>query len=146
MEIGSLEYIVIDVEDSHFTREILPKLQAIQASGAVRVVDLMFVDKDLLGTTAVWGVSELNEEERQPYKGMLEHLKGLSTIEDAEKLAQALPIGTSAVIVLLEHTWALDLSEAVRQAGGMLFNGGIVTPDALAQVGAELSAKQKNLV
>jgi hypothetical protein len=143
MEIGSLEYVVIDVEDSHFTREILPKLKAIQASGAVRIVDLMFVDKDLLGTTAVWGVNELNDEERQPYQDMLGNLKGLSTAQDAEKLAQAIPLGTSAVIVLLEHTWALDLAKVVRQAGGMLFNGGIVTPDALAQVGAELATARR---
>jgi hypothetical protein len=49
MEIGSLEYIVIDVEDSHFTREILPKLKAIQASGAVRIVDLMLSIKTCWG-------------------------------------------------------------------------------------------------
>jgi hypothetical protein len=47
------------------------------------------------------------------------------------------------VIVLLEHTWALDLAKVVRQAGGMLFNGGIVTPDALAQVGAELATSRR---
>lgn len=47
---------------------------------------------------------------------------------------------TSAVILLLEHCWTLDLKEAVLKAGGVLFTGGMVSPEALAQVSAELEA------
>jgi hypothetical protein len=46
------------------------------------------------------------------------------------------------VIVLLEHTWTLGLADAVRRAGGVLFTGGIVTPEALAQLSAELATAE----
>jgi len=145
MDIGSLEYVVIGFEDDHFTDEILPELNAIQEKGLIRVVDLLFVMKDTDGTVTVREVSELGDEELAAYEGIAGDLMGLFTAEDVERLAEEIPPATSAVVVLLEHTWATGLTEAVRRAGGMLFTGGLVTPDALAQVRAELAAvKEEN--
>jgi len=145
MDIGSLEYVVIGFEDDHFTDEILPELNAIQEKGLIRVVDLLFVMKDTDGTVTVREVSELGDEELAAYEGIAGDLMGLFTAEDVERLAEEIPPATSAVVVLLEHTWAVGLTEAVRRAGGMLFTGGLVTPDALAQVRAELAAaKEEN--
>jgi uncharacterized membrane protein len=145
MDIGSLEYVVIGFEDDHFTDEILPELNAIQEKGLIRVVDLLFVMKDTDGTVTVREVSELGDEELTAYDGIAGDLMGLFTAEDVERLAEEIPPGTSAVVVLLEHTWAIRLTDAVRRAGGMLFTGGLVMPDALAQVRAELAAaKEEN--
>ena len=145
MDIGSLEYVVIGFEDDQFTNEILPELNAIQQKGLIRVVDLLFVMKDTDGTVTLREVSELSDEELAAYEGIAEDLMGLFTAEDVERLAEEIPQGTSAVVVLLEHTWATGLAEAVRRAGGMLLTGGLVTPDALAQVRAELAAaKEEN--
>jgi len=145
MDIGSLEYVVIGFEDDQFTGEILPELNAIQEKGLIRVVDLLFVMKDKDGTVTVREVSELGDEELAAYDGIAGDLMGLFTAEDVEQLAEEIPPGTSAVVVLLEHTWAIGLTEAVRRAGGMLFTGGLVTPDALTQVRAELAAaKEEN--
>ena len=145
MDIGSLEYVVIGFEDDQFTHEILPELNAIQQKGLIRVVDLLFVMKDTDGTVTIREVSELSDEELAAYEGIAGDLMGLFTAEDIERLAEEIPPGTSAVVVLLEHTWATGLTEAVRRAGGMLLTGGLVTPDALAQVRAELAAaKEEN--
>ncbi len=143
MDIGPLEYVVIGFEDDHFTNEILPALNAIQENGLIRAVDLLFVSKAADGAVTVREVSELNDEELRPYAGIVEDLTGLFTAEDVEKLAEAIPPSTSAVIILLEHTWTIELMEAVRRAGGVFFTGGLVTPDALAQVSAELAAKEE---
>jgi uncharacterized membrane protein len=145
MDIGSLEYVVISFEDDHFTHEILPELNAIQEKGLIRVVDLLFVMKETDSTVTIQEVSELRDEELAAYDGIAEDIMGLFTAEDIEKLAEEIPPGTSAVVVLLEHTWATGLTEAVRRAGGMLLTGGLVTPDALTQVRAELAAaKEEN--
>jgi Family of unknown function (DUF6325) len=144
MDIGPLEYVVIGYEDDHFTSEVLPELNAIQEKGAIRVVDLLFVMKAADGKVTMREISEFDDEELQPYAGLVEDLAGLFTAEDIEHLAGAIPPGMSAVIVLLEHTWTMGLAEAVRKAGGVLFTGGLVTPEALAQVSAELAvAKAK---
>jgi uncharacterized membrane protein len=145
MDIGSLEYVVIGFEDDQFTNEILPELNAIQKKGLIRVVDLLFVMKDIDGTVTIREVSELSDEELAAYEGIAGDLMGLFTAEDVERLAEEIPPGTSAVVVLLEHTWATGLTEAVRRAGGMLLTGGLVTPDALTQIRAELAAtKEEN--
>ncbi len=145
MEIGPLEYVVIGLEDDRFTSDILPELNEIQRYGLIRVVDLLFVSKDAEGTVKVQEVSEMSEEEQQAYTALAEDLTSLLTAQDIEHLAGEIPAGSEAVIVLLEHTWTLELAEAVRRTGGVLFTGGMVTPDALAQVSAELAAtKEKN--
>ncbi len=143
MNIGPLEYVVIGFQNNQFMDEILPELNAIQEKGHIRVVDLLFVTKDADGTTTVREVSELGDEELAAYDGIAGDLMGLFTAEDVEKLAGELPPNTSAVIVLLEHTWTIGLTEAVRRAGGVLFTGGLVTPDALGRVSAELAAAKE---
>jgi len=145
MDIGPLEYVVIGYEDDHFTNEILPALGAIQENGLIRVVDLVFVSKAADSTVTVREVSELGDEELPHYGSVVEDLMGWLTAEDVDRLAGTIPPGTSAVIVLLEHIWTLGLAEAVRRAGGVLFTGGLVTPEALAHVSAELAAaKEEN--
>jgi len=143
MDIGSLEYVVISFEDDQFTNEILPELNAIQEKGLIRVVDLLFVIKETDSTVTISEVSELSDEELLAYEGITGDLMGLFTAEDIERLAEEIPPGTSAVIILLEHTWAIGLAEAVRRAGGMLLTGGLVTPEALTQVRAELAAAKE---
>ncbi len=143
MEIGPLEYVVIGLAVDRFTSDVLPELNAIQQNGLIRVVDLLFVSKDADGTVTVQEVSELSEEEQQAYADLTENLTGLLTAQDIERLAEEIPAGNEAVVVLLEHAWTLGLAKAVRWAGGMLFTGGMVTPDALAQVSAELAAAKE---
>ncbi len=140
MEIGPLEYVVIGLPDDRFTSDILPELNAIQQNDLIRVVDLLFISKDADGKTSVQEVSELSEEEQQVYAFLADNLSGLLTAQDIEGLAQEIPAGNEAVVVLLEHAWTLGLAQAVQHAGGTLFTGGMVSPDALAQVSAELAA------
>lgn len=143
MEIGSLEYIVIGLEDNCFASEILQALNAIQQNGLIRVVDLLFVDKDAGGSVEVREVSELGSEEQHTYAQLIEHLTGLLTAQDIAHLIGAIPAGSKAVVVLLEHVWTLRLTQAVHQAGGKFFMGGMVTPAALMQVKAELAVAKE---
>ncbi|HEY5005897.1 MAG TPA: DUF6325 family protein [Ktedonobacteraceae bacterium] len=144
MAIGPLEYVVIGLQDHHSTSELLPELNAIQENGHIQVRDLLFVNKAADSTVTLQEINDLSEEEQQPYSALQENLTGLLTAQDIEHLAGEIPPGTLAVVVLLEHTWTLNLTEAVRKAGGVLFAGGMVTPEALTQVNAELAAKEEH--
>lgn len=145
MEIGPLEYVVLGFESDQFTDTVLPELNAIQETGLIRVVDLVFVNKAADSTVAVQEINELSEEELAAYEGLADDLAGLFTTEDVNRLAGEIPPGTSAVIVLFEHTWTLQLADAVRKAHGVFFAGGMVAPDALQQVSTELAAtKEEN--
>jgi len=139
-----LEYVVLGIEDHQFMSKVLPELNAIQESGLIRAVDLVFVDKAPDGTVSVQEVSERSEEELAAYASLVDDLAGLLTAEDIEQLTGQIPASSSAVIVLFEHTWTLGLTDAVSKAGGVLLTGGMVTPETMKQVGAELAAKEEN--
>jgi hypothetical protein len=124
--------------------KIVPELDALQASDLILVIDLLFLHKDADGTVTLREVGDLQEEEAQAYAGLAPDLAGWLTAEDIAKLSETIPAGASAVVVLLEHHWPLRLAQAVRQAGGVLFSGGLVSPEALALLSAELAAKEES--
>ena len=143
MEIGPLEYLVIGLQDGRFTSDILPELTAVQQQGFLRVVDLLFVSKAADDTVSVQEVSELSEEEQYAYTDMVEHLGGLLTAEDIGRLVEQMPADSKAVILLLEHLWTLKLAQAIHRAGGVIYIGGMVSPDTLSRVSTELFTMSK---
>ncbi len=140
MDIGPLEYVVIGVPDQKLTSAIISELNAIQESGQICVVDLLFVTKAADGKVTKHEVSELIEKEPKAFGDIASNLKGLLTQHDIEQLTGEIPLNTSALVILLEHIWVLGLTEAIRKGGGVAFVGGMVSHEALALVSAELAA------
>jgi hypothetical protein len=46
-------------------------------------------------------------------------------------------------VILFEHAWVTGLADLVRQAGGVVFSGGVVPHEVLAQVSLEMAAAGK---
>ncbi len=88
-------------------------------------------------------MSELIEEAPGKYGNIAGNLMGLLTKEDIESLTAQVPPGASAFVILFEHAWVTGLAEAVRQGGGVVFSGGMVSHDVLAHVSEELAAAGK---
>ena len=59
---------------------------------------------------------------------------------DEWAVADAIEPGGAAAVVILEHTWAIPLREAIESAGGHHVVTEWVTPEALAELGVELTA------
>ena len=140
MELGPLEYVVIGVSEQQLKSALISELNAIQEAGKIRVVDLIFVSKSADGAVAIQEVSELIEEELAEFGDIAVNLMGLMTAEDITQLTGQIPPDTSAIVILIEHTWVIGLTEAVRKNGGMVFAAGMVSHDVLAHVSAELAA------
>ena len=58
--------------------------------------------------------------------------------DDAFQLTQALPNGMSAAIVLIEHTWAVPLLDAITNAHGVELSNRLVSVDDLLTAGLDL--------
>ena len=145
MILGPLEYIIIGCPGNQFAREIAPELHAIQEKGLIRVVDLLFVRKDANGTVAVLEVKDLNDEELAKFGILKDNLMGIITPLDIVTLSQAVPVDTSAVIVLLEHLWIGNLENAIQRAKGTVFIGGMVPQGAHEQLERELAAAEARM-
>ena len=143
MDIGPLEYVVIGLKDQHLPDALVSELDTIQESGQIYVVDLILVTKAADGAVSMKEMSELIEQAPGKYAEIAGNLMGLLTKQDIDQLTQQVPAGASAFVILFEHAWVIGLADAVRQAGGVVFSGGVVSHEVLAQVSLELAAAGK---
>lgn len=162
---GPMQMVVIGFEEPEFHGQILKELRSLREKGAMRLIDLLFVWKDATGKVTDFQATDLTEEERLRFGAVVgaligfgaagkegaragaeagaewvaEHDFGIATDELA-KIAEAIPANSAAAVMLIEHTWAIGLKEALRDAGGFVLAQGMVTPEALMIAGADLAA------
>jgi hypothetical protein len=146
MAMGPLEYLVVGFEGNRFTGEILPELHALRERGIVRIVDLVFVQKDLSGNFTMREVSDLSAEEARTYGPIAGDLLGLLTEEDVKTLASSVPTNSSCAILLLEDQWAIRLRETIGRANGVILEEGRIPEADVEHLEAELTAAQVDRV
>ena len=139
MALGPLDFVVLDFPGNQFKGEILPELNAIRASGVIRLVDLIFILKDQQGHITINEASDLKGEDAQRYRQLTGDLSGLLTREDIEMAANDIPPNSSAAFILFEHTWAVGLRDAIRRAGGSVVTHERVDPQVVEMVDDELA-------
>ena len=142
MTMGPLEYMVIGFEGNHFTGEILPELQSLRDRGVMRIVDLIFIQKDADGNVMTQELSDLSEEQAKPFGPLAGDMMRLFSPEDIEDVAGEVPRNSAAAVALIEHTWAVRLKETIGRAHGRLLSGGLVPEAEVEALGMELAAQQ----
>lgn len=163
MQIGPIQLIVVGFESNdRFRGQIMRELEALRGRGLMRVLDLLFVMKDKAGNITAFEQSDLTPEEELEWGAVISRMMGLDgdgpgregelspealaaaehdyglTAEDIIQIAEQIEPGTSAGILLFEHTWAIGLKAAIHEAGGHLLAQGVLTPEALWMVGEEI--------
>jgi hypothetical protein len=141
MTLGPLEYVAIEFEGNHFTGEILPELRALRERGVVRMVDLVFIQKDSDGNVTARELSDLGEEEAKPFGPIASDLLRLFTSEDIEDIADGVPNNSTVAVALLEHLWAVHLKESISKAHGHLLRDGLVPQEDVEALAADLAAQ-----
>ena len=156
-EIGPVQLLAIDFgPGAKFEGRIMDELAKLERIETIRILDLLFVHKDAetgdllaldyqgedLGAIIGALLGFEFEGDEQPAGStdgeMVEsHAFGLSQRE-IEAMAASLEPGSSAGFLLVEHVWARDLKRAIRQTGGVPMGEGFLTPEAVAEVAAEL--------
>jgi hypothetical protein len=132
--VGPVEILAVAFPGSEFKGEILPELGALVDSGTIRVLDLVFVNKDTDGTIRVIELADLGDEERAVYAQLDSAEESLLNDEDLEDAGEVLAPGDSAAILIWEDCWATNLRNAIRNAGGKLLALDRVPPEALDEV------------
>jgi uncharacterized membrane protein len=157
-KLGPVQLVAIGFPpDAEFEGRIMAELEKLESHETIRVLDLLFVARDAetgdllaldyqgedLGAIvgALLGF-EFQDDGGRPNgstEGTAGHAFGLSQSE-IHDMAASLDPGSSAGFVLIEHVWARDLKDAIRDAGGFPLGEGFLTPEALAEVAVELVA------
>ena len=144
MVLGPLEYLVVGLEKYRFTGQILAELRAAQEKGIIRVLDLCVIAKDEQGNITERELSELSGEEATELSPLAGSVMGLLADEDIQQLAADIPNNSAAGLLLFEHSWAIGLKEAIKNAGAVAVTGGFVSPEALAELEKDLEADKQS--
>jgi hypothetical protein len=140
MTLGPLEYTVMGFEGNRFNGEIAREIEKVVDKGIIRLVDVVFITKDIDGEVAVLELDNRDDPRFAGFATLLEGLRGLFTEDDIAAIGTDLPANTSALAVLFEHRWAEDLKDAMTAAGGFLVSRTTVAPEVLELVNEELEA------
>jgi hypothetical protein len=120
MPYGPIELLVLEFPGNEFSGEITPALAELVDSGTIRIIDILFVQKDADGNVIESELSDLTESDFAVFDPVIDELAGLLTHEDALYLTSALAPNSSAGIMLFENVWARRFTDAVVQANGRL--------------------------
>jgi hypothetical protein len=139
--LGPLEYIVIGFEGNRFNGEIAKEIGKVVDKGIIRIVDAVFITKDIDGEPTIVEIDDKDDPKFADFAPLLDDLMGLLTPEDVAQIADGLGSNTSALMMLFEHHWAVDIKDAIGAAGGFLVGRETIAPELLAMVNAELEAE-----
>jgi hypothetical protein len=131
--LGPIDYIVVGFVGNNFDGSVLEELTKASESGAIRVVDLLFVIKDADGNVAMAEIEDQHEELKEVAKA-LGHEGDLPLLseDDVEKLGAKMDNDTSAGVLVIEHLWAKGLKQALINTGAILIDEGRIHPDTVA--------------
>jgi len=158
--------VVVGLRNDQLKGQIARELYRASESNAIRVLDALAIQKTADGNVISLGSSDLTPEEREEYGAIIGALLGFGATQteegaevgaemgmvafatqnfglsqdDIQRIAADIPPGTTALMVLFEHRWAIPLKEAVMDAGGVVLAQGIVRPEDLVQFGENLAA------
>jgi hypothetical protein len=124
VEVGPIDYIVVEFPGSKMTGEAFPILVDLVDRGIVRILDFLFIRKELDGSVAGLAIADLDgdgELDLAVFEGVSSGLIGEDDIQDAGSVLEP---GSSAGILVYENTWAGPFAAAVRRSGGQLVASG----------------------
>ena len=133
--IGPVQFIAVGFpEEAAYEGRILTEIEAIEASGSLRVLDVLFVRKE--PSTGELETLDIQSEE-------LKALAGTETLgvsrREIEGVGDELDPGQAAGMILVEHVWARDLAQAIEATGGEVLSQGLLGPDDMQAILTELA-------
>jgi hypothetical protein len=121
-EIGPVEYLIVAFPGNQFRGEIAPALADLVEAGTIRIIDVAFVGKDENGEVAAFELNDLDPEVRAGLENMGAQSGGLFNEEDMMAAGEELEPNSSAALLVWEDVWATRVAQAIRDAGGVIFD------------------------
>lgn len=118
LEIGPVEYLVVEFPGNEFKGEIAPEIAALAQAGIVRILDLVFITKDENGDVIWLEADAVDGELAMGFLDSFDQIQGLLNEEDIATVAAELAPNSSAGLILWENSWAARLAGAIQNANG----------------------------
>lgn len=136
-EMGPIDYVVLEFPGNRMTGEAFPLLEDLVDRGLVRILDLVFVRKDLDGSVVGLELNDLDGDGELDLSVFEGASSGLISQDDIREASEVLQPGSSAGILIYENVWAAPFAAAIRRSGGQLVaSGRIPVQEVLAALDA----------
>lgn len=114
---GPLDVVVLAFGEPRFDGSILAELERQAAAGTIRVLDAVVLFKDEEGERWHVDLEDLPPEQAAAVGFIETGTRGLFDSEDAYTLWEGMVPGSAVVALAIEHTWAVDLVNALDAQG-----------------------------
>jgi hypothetical protein len=121
-DVGPVEYLIVAFPGNQFRGEIAPALADLVEAGTIRIIDIAFASKDENGDIAAFELSDLDPEVREGLEKLGATSGGLFNEEDLMAAGEELAPNSSAALLVWENVWAKPVADAIRDAGGELYD------------------------
>ena len=136
-DIGPIDYLVVEFPGSKMTGEGLPLLVDLVDRGIIRILDFVFVKKELDGSVRGVAIADLDKDGQLDLTVFEGASSGLLGQEDLDEAGGVLEPGSSAGLLVYENRWAAPFASALRRGGGQVVaSGHIPVQDVLATLDA----------
>ena len=118
MKHGPVDVVVLAFGEARFDGSALAELKRQSEAGIIRVLDLIILLKDEAEQCFRIEVSDLPSEQAAAVAFIEAATIGLFDEEDAAVLCEGMVPGSAVAALAIEHTWAVDLANAIVAEGG----------------------------
>jgi uncharacterized protein DUF6325 len=132
-ELGPVDYVVVEfpADTANFSGQLATELRTLIDRGLVRLLDLLFLRKNLDGSVEGFESHDLGDSELDGLRALETALAMLLLDERVESIGAALEPGSVAPVLVWESVWAAPLRSAVRRSGGQWVASGRIPTQAL---------------
>jgi hypothetical protein len=115
---GPVDVVVLALGAPRFDGSILRELKKQTASGTIRVLDVMVLFKAESGESWRMDFEDLSADDKADLKFVESDTQGnLFDSDDAETLWEGMVPDSAVIALAIEHTWAVDLVNALEASG-----------------------------
>ena len=114
---GPVDVVILAFGEARFDGSALAELERQSAAGTIRVLDLIILLKDEAENCLRIAVSDLQPEQAAAVAFIEAATIGLFDDEDAATLCEGMVPGSAVAALAIEHTWAVDLANALAAEG-----------------------------